>query len=90
MGDHERIVVQLQVDVAHDVSDGTIQISKPSIVHVSEDGGVEVVVLTGPLRIRGEHIHFNPVVELLQRAGQFFQRISLRSSLYDSTVVAGV
>jgi hypothetical protein len=51
MSDHERIVVHFQVDVLHDLSDGTIQIRKPVVVQISEDGNMEIIVLTQPLRI---------------------------------------
>jgi hypothetical protein len=65
MDNHERIVVQLQVDVLHDVSDGTIQIRKPVVVHISEDGNMETVVLARSLRVRRKHI---PTCELVRKA----------------------
>ena len=62
---YKRIVVQLYVDVLHNISNGPIQIAEPSVVYVGEHGNVEVIVLTCPLRIGREQIDLNPIVKLL-------------------------
>jgi hypothetical protein len=87
MDNHERIIVQLQVDVLHDISNGIIQIHEPPIVPVGENSNMEIVVLARSLRIGRKHMPLNPVVELLQGVGQYFRRIGLRSRLHDDRVV---
>ena len=62
---YKRIVVQLYVDVLHNISNGAIQSSKLVVVYVGENGNVEIVVLTCPLRIGRKQIDLNPIVKLL-------------------------
>lgn len=81
MSNHKWVVVQIHIDVLHNVRNGVIQSHKPLIVHIGEDGDVKIVILTRSMRVGREHIHLNPVVDLLQRAGQFFEGIRFGGGL---------
>ena len=89
MSNDKRIVAQLQVDVLHSISNGNVEILKPLIVHIGEHGNVQIIVLTGPLRIGGKQIYLDPIVELLQRPSELFQYVCFRGRLHDSTILSG-